>query len=131
MHSLANAASMVNVGSSSGGGMTINMPCPTHSGKNTLPHQHQHHQHLHGHHHHRLHSSSTNQSSNDGNSHHDTSNKGPNANKMDEQQQQHQHQQHEKYATLKKDDSQSSRSYSDVRKSAPDVVIISGCTSSH
>jgi hypothetical protein len=30
---------------------------------------------------------------------------------------------------LKKDDTQS-RSYSDVRKSAPDVVIISGCTSS-
>ena len=95
----------------------VNMPCPTHSGKNTLPHQHQHHQHLHSHsHHHRLHSNSTNQSSND--------DKGSNANKMDESDE-------KKYSTLKRDDMQSSRSFSDVRKSAPDVVIISGCTSSH
>lgn len=31
---------------------------------------------------------------------------------------------------LKKDEAQA-RSYSDVRKSAPDVIIIAGCTSSH
>ena len=98
-------------------GQAINMPCPTHSGKNTLSHQHQHHQHLHSHsHHHRLHSNSTNQSCND--------DKGSNANKMDENDE-------KKYSTLKRDDMQSSRSFSDVRKSAPDVVIISGCTSSH
>ncbi|XP_070506869.1 uncharacterized protein Neto [Chironomus tepperi] len=109
-----NLQSMMNAANSGGG---MNMPCPTHSGKNTLPHQHQHHQHLHSHsHHHRLHSSSTNQSSND--------DKGSNANKMDENDD-------KKYSTLKRDDMQSSRSFSDVRKSAPDVVIISGCTSSH
>lgn len=104
-------------------GGAINVACPTHSGKNTLPHQHQHHQHLHSHsHHHRLHSSSTNQSSND--------DKGSNTNnngKMDESDDNNKI----KYSTLKRDDTQSSRSFSDVRKSAPDVVIISGCTSSH
>lgn len=114
--------------SSQAGISMSNVPCPTHSsgGKNTLPHshQHQHHQHLHQHHHsHRLHSSSTNQSSND------EENKGSHVN-LDEQQQQHP-QHAEKFSTLKRDDSQASRSYSDVRKSAPDVVIISGCTSSH
>jgi transcription initiation factor IIF auxiliary subunit len=107
-------------------GMPItNVPCPHNSsvGKlNTMPHSHQHHQHLHGHHHsHRLHSSSTNQSSND-------DSKGSCERKMDEQQQQQQ-KNIEKYATIRRDDS--SRSFSDVRKSAPDVVIISGCTSSH
>ncbi|KAG5683889.1 hypothetical protein PVAND_013149 [Polypedilum vanderplanki] len=116
IHSIVNTAGVASLN------QPINVPCPTHSssGKNTLPHQH--HQHLHSHHHsHRMHSGSTNQSSND---------KGSSA-KIDEQQQQQPI--HEKYSTLRKDDSQSSssRSYSDVRKSAPDVVIISGCTSSH
>jgi hypothetical protein len=104
------------------------MPCPTHSQSNvkthTLPHQH--HQHLHSHHHsHRMHSSSsTNQSSHDGND------KSTNTiGRMDEHRALDNDDVHKKFP-LKKDDSHS-RSYSDVRKSAPDVVIISGCTSSH
>lgn len=102
------------------------MPCPTHSqsiAKNhTLPHQH--HQHLHSHHHsHRMHSnsSSTNQSSQDGGNDKGTNTMEHRAIDNDDV---------HKKIPLKKDDSQA-RSYSDVRKSAPDVVIISGCTSSH
>jgi hypothetical protein len=60
--------------------------------------------------------SGTNQSSNDGND------KGTNTS-LDNDNVVH------KKLPLK-DDSHS-RSYSDVRKSAPDVVIMSGCTSSH
>lgn len=36
---------------------------------------------------------------------------------------------HKKYV-LKKDETQA-RSFSDIRKSAPDVIIISGCNTSH
>lgn len=32
---------------------------------------------------------------------------------------------------VKKEDAAQARSFSDVRKSAPDVIIIAGCTSSH
>lgn len=100
------------------------MACPTHSqsivkNHHTLPHQH--HQHSHSHHQHRgmlQHSGSgTNQSTSDGND------KGTNTS-IDNDNVVH------KKLPLKKDDSQS-RSYSDVRKSAPDVVIMSGCPSSH
>ncbi|CRL04102.1 CLUMA_CG017215, isoform A [Clunio marinus] len=95
--------------------------CPTHSqsGKSTMPHQHQHH-----HHYHHIHSS-TNQSSPEGI---DTSAVGTNV-RMDELQTMLDDDKHKKIL-LKRDDTQG-RSYSDVRKSAPDVVIIAGCTSSH
>lgn len=94
------------------------MACPTHSQSNlknhhTLPHQHHQHSHSHHQHSHRgmlQHSgSSTNQSANDGND------KGTNTS-MDNDNVVH------KKLPLKKDDSQS-RSYGDVRRSAPDVVI--------
>ena len=102
------------------------MACPTHSQSNvknhhTLPHQH--HQHSHSHHQHNhprmFHrSGSANQSSNDG------KDKGTNAtmDRMDNDNVQ-------KKFPLRKNDSQS-KSYGDVRKSAPDVVIISGCSPS-
>lgn len=88
-------------------------PCPSHgpSKQNTLPHQHSHH-----HHYHHIHSSS-NKSSPDVDKGVGTSE----AFEVDER---------TKKILVKKDDAQA-RSYSDVRKSAPDVIIIAGCTSSH
>lgn len=85
--------------------------CPTHSQSkgNTMPHQHSHH-----HHYHHIHSS-TNQSSLDG------IDKGTGTMESDEKQ---------KKFMVKKDDPQA-RSYNDVRKSAPDVIIIAGCNTSH
>lgn len=95
-------------------------PCPTHSqsNKGTMPHPHQHQ----GHHHHYHHiHSSTNQSSPDG------IDKGTGTSDefraLD-------HDDKQKKFLVKKDDAQA-RSFSDVRKSAPDVIIIAGCTSSH
>lgn len=78
-------------------------------------------------------SSSTNQSSLDGNDKStNTIERGGSVGgsiKMDEHRTIDNDDVHKKFP-LKKDDLQA-RSYSDVRKSAPDVVIISGCTSSH
>lgn len=99
------------------------MACPTHSQSNvknhhTLPHQHHQHSHSHHQHSHRgmlQHSGSSNQSMNDGND------KGTNTGGMDNDNV-------HKKLPLKKDDSQTRSS--DVRKSAPDVVI-HGCTSTH
>lgn len=83
-----------------------------------MPHQHQHH-----HHYHHIHSS-TNQSSPDG------IDKGTRTNgRMDEFAALEDDDKHKKIL-LKRDEAQA-RSFSDVRKSAPDVVIIAGCTSSH
>lgn len=103
-------------------------PCPTHSqqptnnnnNKGTLPHQH----HQHHHHYHHLHSSS-NQSSPDG------IDKGTGTNdKTDEFRATIESDDKQKKFILKRDEAQA-RSFSDVRKSAPDVIIIAGCTSSH
>lgn len=93
-------------------------PCPTHSqsNKGTLPHQHQHH-----HHYHHIHSSS-NQSSPDG------LDKGMGT--SDEFRATIDNDDNQKKFILTRDEAQA-RSFSDVRKSAPDVVIIAGCTSSH
>lgn len=101
------------------------VPCPTHSQSNrgTLPHPHQHH-----HHYHHIHSSSD-QSSPDGNDkgtgttndRMDEFRRGSSAMENDDKQ---------KKFLVKKDEAQA-RSFSDVRKSAPDVIIIAGCTSSH
>lgn len=96
-------------------------PCPTHSqsNKGTLPHPRQHH-----HHYHHIHSNA-NQSSPDG------IDKGTGTNdRMDEFQTTIDNDDKQKKFILKKDEAQA-RSYSDVRKSAPDVIIIAGCTSSH
>jgi hypothetical protein len=101
-----------------------NVPCPTHSqsNKGTLPHQHSH-QH-HQHHHHYLHSSA-NQSSPEG------IDKGTGTNaRMDEFRTTIDNDDKQKKFLVKKDEAQA-RSFSDVRKSAPDVIIIAGCTSSH
>lgn len=80
-----------------------------------MPHQHSHH-----HHYHHIHSS-TNQSSPDGND------KGTGTSDfratMDSDEKQ------KKYL-MKRDEAQA-RSFNDVRKSAPDVIIIAGCNSSH
>lgn len=95
-------------------------PCPTHSqSRGTLPHPRQHH-----HHYHHIHSNA-NQSSPDG------IDKGTGTNdRMDEFQTTIDNDDKQKKFILKKDEAQA-RSYSDVRKSAPDVIIIAGCTSSH
>lgn len=103
---------------------SIPMPgaaCPTHSqsNKGTMPHQHQHH-----HHYHHLHSS-TNQSSPEG------IDKGTGTNnRMDEFRATIDNDDKQKKFIMKKDDAQA-RSFSDVRKSAPDVIIIAGCNTSH
>lgn len=90
-------------------------PCPTHK-TSTMPHQHQHH-----HHYHHIHSS-TNQSSPEG----IDKGTGTNGGRLDEQDSDDK----QKKYIVKRDDTQA-RSFSDVRKSAPDVIIIAGCTSSH
>lgn len=97
-------------------------PCPTHSQSNrgTLPHPHQHH-----HHYHHIHSSS-NQSSPDGND----KGTGTTNDRMDEFRGTMDNDDKQKKFLVKKDEAQA-RSFSDVRKSAPDVIIIAGCTSSH
>lgn len=93
--------------------------CPTHSqsNKGTMPHPHQGHHH----HYHHIHSSS-NQSSPDG------IDKGTGT--RDEFRAALESDDKQKKYLIKKDDAQA-RSFSDVRKSAPDVIIIAGCTSSH
>lgn len=93
--------------------------CPTHSqsNKGTLPHQHHHH-------YHHIHSNS-NQSSPDG------IDKGTGTpDRMDELRASIDNDDKQRKFLVKKDDAQT-RSFSDVRKSAPDVIIIAGCTSSH
>lgn len=93
--------------------------CPTHSqtNKGTLPHQHHHH-------YHHIHSNS-NQSSPDG------IDKGTGTpDRMDEFRATIDNDDKQRKFLVKKDDAQA-RSFSDVRKSAPDVIIIAGCTSSH
>lgn len=96
-------------------------PCPTHSqsNKGTMPHSHQHQGHHH--HYHHIHSSS-NQSSPDSND------KGTGT--SDEIRAALDNDDKQKKFIMKRDDAQA-RSFSDVRKSAPDVIIIAGCTSSH
>lgn len=101
-------------------------PCPTHSqsNKGTLPHQQAPHPHQHHHHYHHIHSGS-NQSSPD------AVDKGTGTSeRMDEFRATIDNDDKQKKILLKRDDPQA-RSFSDVRKSAPDVVIIAGCTSSH
>jgi hypothetical protein len=92
-------------------------PCPSHgpSRQSTLPHQHSHH-----HHYHHIHSSS-NKSSPDVDKGVGTADdfRAALEGGGDER---------HKKILVKKDEA---RSYSDVRKSAPDVIIIAGCTSSH
>lgn len=86
-----------------------------------MPHPHQHH------HHYRHIHSSTNQSSPDG------IDKGTGAGtngRMDDFRTTIDNDEKQKKLLVKKDDAQA-RSFSDVRKSAPDVIIIAGCTSSH
>ena len=96
-------------------------PCPTHSqsNKGTMPHSHQHQGHHH--HYHHIHSNS-NQSSPD------AIDKGTGT--SDEFRAALDNDDKQKKYLVKRDDTQA-RSFSDVRKSAPDVVIIAGCTSSH
>ena len=84
-----------------------------------MPHQHSHH-----HHYHHIHSS-TNQSNPDG------IDKGTSTNvRMDDFRAAIDNDDKQKKYIVKKDEPQS-RSFGDVRKSAPDVIIIAGCQSSH
>lgn len=95
--------------------------CPTHSqqSKNSLPHQH------HQHHHHYHHLQDQANLNKDENRKTATSKVEMNdfGGMTDDDAK------HKKYV-LKKDENQA-RSFSDIRKSAPDVIIISGCNTSH
>lgn len=83
-----------------------------------MPHQHHHH-------YHHIHSS-TNQSGPDG----VDKATGPNA-RMEDFRATIDSDEKQKKILLKKDEAAQARSFGDVRKSAPDVIIIAGCTSSH
>lgn len=112
------AASSISIGSPA--------QCPTHSqmtSKVMMPSQHSHQHHHHFHHIH-SNSSSTNQSSGEGND------KGTSTNiRMDDYRTIDNDDKQKKFV-VKKDETQA-RSFSDLRKSAPDVIIISGCTTQH
>lgn len=85
-----------------------------------MPHQHQHH-----HHYHHIHSS-TNQSSPEG-----IDKASGTTTRMDDFRAAVENDDKQKKYLVKKEDAAQARSFSDVRKSAPDVIIIAGCTSSH
>lgn len=109
-HNIQTSSVMVGTGS-----------CPTHSqqSKNSLPHQH------HQHHHHYHHLQDQANLNRDENRKTATSKIEMNdfGGMTDDDAK------HKKYV-LKKDETQA-RSFSDIRKSAPDVIIISGCNTSH
>lgn len=112
-HNIQTSSAMVGTGS-----------CPTHSQQtknSTLPHQH----HQHHHHYHHLQDQQANLNRDENRSKTATSKVEMNdfGGMTDDDAK------HKKYA-LKKDETQA-RSFSDIRKSAPDVIIISGCNTSH
>ena len=113
-HNIQTSSVMVGTGGS----------CPTHSQqtKNSLP-SHQHHQH-HQHHHHYHHLQDQ------ANLNKDDRNTSTSKIEMNDFGMMTDDDTKHKKNVLKKDENQA-KSYSDIRKSAPDVIIISGCNTSH